>query len=93
MLVWDKAEVTFYSIAVALEFKGQNDKDWSALTAFDEFLKDKKPNLSVWLNELVREHSGNGDFCWEGGSELFEKIPSTSKSGWVHAAIPQFHEI
>ena len=68
-----------------MEFKGQNDKDWSALTAFDECLKDKKPNPLVWLKELVKEY--NNDESLKG---VLDKIPS--KSGWVHAALPQFHE-
>lgn len=70
---------------VKMEFKGQNDKDWSALTAFDECLKDKKPKPLVWLKELVKEY--NNDENLKG---VLDKIPS--KSGWVHAALPQFHE-
>lgn len=70
---------------VKMEFKGQNDKDWSALTAFDEYLKDKKPNPLVWLKELVKEY--NNDENLKG---VLDKIPS--KSGWVHTALPQFHE-
>ena len=54
-----------------MEFKGQNDKDWSALTTFDEYLKDKKPNPLVWLKELVKEY--NNDENLKG---VLEKIPS-----------------
>ena len=68
-----------------MEFKGQNDKDWSALTTFDEYLKDKKPNPLVWLRELVKEYNNN-----EKLKGVLDKIPS--KSGWVPAALPQFHE-
>ena len=68
-----------------IEFKGQNDKDWSALTTFDEYLKDKKPNPLVWLKELVKEYNNDGNL-----KGVLDKIPS--KSGWVHAALPQFHE-
>ena len=68
-----------------MEFKGQNDKDWSTLTTFDEYLKDKKPNPLVWLKELVKEYNNDGNL-----KGVLDKIPS--KSGWVHAALPQFHE-
>ena len=68
-----------------MEFQGQNDKDWSALTTFDEYLKDKKPNPLAWLKVLVKEY--NNDENLKG---VLEKIPS--KSGRVHAALPQFRE-
>lgn len=39
----------------------------------------------IWLKELVKEY--NNDENLKG---VLDKIPS--KSGWVHAALPQFHE-
>ncbi|KAL9628922.1 MAG: hypothetical protein Q9164_007099, partial [Protoblastenia rupestris] len=68
-----------------MEFEGQNDKDWSALTAFDDYLKNKKPKPLAWLKELVKEY--NNDEKLKG---VLDKIPS--KSGRVHAALSQFHE-
>ena len=65
--------------------QSQNDKDWSALTTFDEYLKDKKPTPLVWLEELVKEYNNDGNL-----KGVLNK--NSSKSGWVHAALPQFHE-
>ena len=61
-----------------MEFKGQNDKDWSDLTAFDEYLKDKKPYPTVWLKELIKEY--NNDENLKG---VLDKIPSKS--------MPRYH--
>ena len=53
-----------------MEFKGQNDKDWSALTTFEEHLKDKKPTPLVWLKEIVKKYIND-----ENLKGVLDKIP------------------
>lgn len=65
-----------------MEFKGQNEKDWSTFTAFDEYLKDKNLNPLVWLKELIKEC--NDDENLKG---VLDKIPS--KSGCSATTFPR----